>query len=142
MKMPLSTAMSVTTLTWSGRDRVAIKSRQVIWPVIIGLSAIALAVLMFGNHQSPARQLFALFFLLFCPGMAVVRLVRLPDGWSELTIGVALSLALDALVSGTMIYAGAWSPTGAFVILAGVTMAGVMLQLRAAYRDWPKSGVI
>jgi hypothetical protein len=103
-----------------------------LWPAIIGLSAVAVGLATLAGVQGPVRAGLALWFLLICPGLALVRLLRLDDTVFELTLGVALSLALDTLVAGGLLYAGAWSPAGALAVLIAISVAGALLQLALA----------
>jgi hypothetical protein len=103
---------------------------HVAWPAILVLSAGA-AGLVVGAGVPPALGTpFVLWFILVCPGMALVRLLRLGDPVAELGIGIALSVALATLVSGALLYAGAWSPRATLAILAAVTVAGALAQWR------------
>jgi hypothetical protein len=103
-----------------------------VWPTLIIASAGAAALARWGPAEDPARPLVEAWFLLVCPGMALVRLLRLPEPATELLLAVALSLALDALLPGTMLYLGLWSPAGGLLALTGVSLAGACLQLAAA----------
>ena len=103
-----------------------------LWPTIILVSAVGAGTLTFGGVDSPIRSVVALWFLFVCPGMAFVRLLRIGDALTELTLAVALSLALDALVAGTMLYAGAWSPRWGLGLLIGMSVVGVALQIAGA----------
>ncbi len=111
-----------------------------LWPATITASAAAIGLIVYGNAQTPLRPLLALWFLLVCPGMAFVGLLRLHDRLVELTLAIALSLALDALVAGAMLYTGAWSPEGSLAILIGLSAVGALLQLAvprdALLREW------
>lgn len=102
------------------------------WPPALSLIALALAgaagsavILGLGN---PMRSLFVLSFLVAGPGLALVPLMRI-HGWAELTLAVALSLALDALVPTIMIYASVWSPDATLAVLVLVTLLGATAQL-------------
>jgi len=64
--------------------------------------------------------------------MAIIRLLQLEDVLAELTLAVALSIALGTLVAGTMLYVGLWSPGWALGILLGVSVIGAACQLRPA----------
>ena len=99
-------------------------------PVAITLTVAALAVATVVSPGEPATLALTLAFLLLCPGAALVGLLRIPDPWVVLTASVALSLALDVAVSGTLAYAGAWSPTAAFLILGAISLVGSGLQSR------------
>lgn len=104
-----------------------------IWPVVILVSAIAAGLLAFGESATPVRPFVALWFLLICPGMAFVRLLRLRDGLAELTLAVALSFAIDGLVSEVLVYAGQWSFKTGLAILIGIAFTGVAFDLLMIY---------
>ena len=108
-----------------------------LWHAIIVTSAIGVGLLTFGDIESPVRPLIALWFLCVCPGMAWVRVLHLKERLAEWTLAVALSLALDAMVAGTMLYAGAWSPKWGLVVLICISLAGIVLQIITARgRPW------
>jgi hypothetical protein len=100
-----------------------------LWPVTIIVSALAVGYMMFGDITSPLRPLMAFWFLVICPGMALVRLLRISDLMIELTLAVALSFALDAIVASVMVYAGAWSPEWGLAMLLVVSLGGATVQL-------------
>lgn len=104
-----------------------------LWPAIIFFSAVAVAVVTFGNVAPPLRPFIAFWFLLVCPGMTFIRLLELKEGFAEWTLAIALSLALDAIVAGSMLYAGMWSPNRGLIILIGISLVGVVLQIVSAY---------
>ena len=116
-----------------GWGRAAIYSPW-LWPATIVLSAAAAALVTFGADDSPLRPPIALWFLLVCPGMAFVRLLRVRDGLTEWALAIALSLALDAIVAIVMLYTGAWAPRWGLVILIGLSVAGAALQVVALRR--------
>jgi uncharacterized membrane protein len=95
-----------------------------LWPVASAGLALAVLAVVVAELDSPLRPALVLPFLLLAPGMAVVRLLRIPDSAAVLMLAVALSLALAGLVAGTMVYTGTWSPVGGFVGLTLFTLAG------------------
>jgi len=103
-----------------------------VWPVAIMLSAAFVGALAVGGAGPPLRPIAILGFLAVCPGMAIIRLLQLEDVLTELTLAVALSIALDSLVAGTMLYVGWWSPSWALGLLLGVSVLGAACQLRPA----------
>jgi len=70
----------------------------------------------------------AFWFLFLCPGMAFVRLLRVGESLTELTLALALSLAINAIVAITMLYTGTWSPKWGLGIVIGISMCGAALQ--------------
>jgi hypothetical protein len=100
------------------------------WPAAMTLSALLVGALTFGDVDTAVRPIVTVWFLLVCPGLAVTRLFRLNDPMSEAMLAVALSITLDSLVAGTMLYAGIWSPRVALGILIAVTIGGSVLWSR------------
>lgn len=101
-----------------------------LWPSIIGVSSVAVAILFYGDFGGPIRALVAFWFLAICPGMAVVRLLRLRDPWMEVALGTGASFALDVVVATTLLYFDRWSAGTALAILLVLCLAGATLQLR------------
>ena len=59
------------------------------WPLVIGLSAAVAAAAVYADIDVAARAIVVLWFMLVCPGMAIVRLLRLSDPLTEFAIAVA-----------------------------------------------------
>lgn len=99
--------------------------------VAVGLIAWATAAsfFVFQDIHSPFRSLISLSFLLLAPGLAVARLLRLDDRLMQLSLALALSLALDALVATLLLYANAWSVESIFFILAYLTFVTALVDL-------------
>ncbi|HET7093592.1 MAG TPA: hypothetical protein VFI22_08950, partial [Thermomicrobiales bacterium] len=102
---------------------------------ILGSAAAATGAAAMLPAGNPLRLAVILWFLFVCPGMALVRLLDLKDRVAAWTLAVALSLALDAIVAGALLYAGLWSPPAAFAILTGISVAGAGLQIASAIRS-------
>jgi len=103
--------------------------RSLIWPLVIALSIIALLIAFELNWSGAPRVALALWGLLVCPGLALVRLLRLPNRVMEWTLALALSLAIDSAVAASFVYAGGWTTTAALALVAAITLAGVGLEL-------------
>ncbi len=106
-----------------------------LWPAAILVSTAATGVAVLGNLGPPLRPLLAGWFLLFCPGMAFVRLLRLEDPASELALGLALSLATDTLVAIALLYARVWSAGLGLALLMAMSTVGATLQLLGLWRS-------
>lgn len=106
-------------------------------PALIIASASLLSLTMV-VELPPLRVAAAFIFLLFAPGMALVGLVR-PEGLEALVaLSIGLSLALETILSITMLYLGLWSIERIFFILLVVSLAGAAIQLlRSAFRGAP-----
>jgi hypothetical protein len=101
--------------------------RSLCWAVIIAISAL-LAVIV--THTGGMfRPVVVFWFLLICPGMAFVRLLRIRSMVTELTIGVAFSIALGAIVAETMVLAGVWSSQAGLLVLVSLSLSGAAYQI-------------
>lgn len=98
-------------------------NRGNLWPVVLGLSAIVAWFVTVSPEGASFRNFVLLWFLLVCPGMAVVRLVSLRDALSEWTLAVSLSILLDMTIAIAQLYGGGWSPADALIGLAVITLA-------------------
>lgn len=96
------------------------------WPILITVSALGL--LLVSGTTSPLRVTLTFWFLFLCPGMAFIRLFRFESRITELTLAIALSLALNTLISETMILARIWSAWVCLLIVMSITMIGVLIQ--------------
>ena len=99
------------------------------WPIIILLSGIATELVI---HLLPGQEitmLITMCFLFVCPGMAFLRFFRLGTLVVEITIAVALSLSIDAVVTGIFLYAHAWNPTYTLLSLIICSSLGAIGQL-------------
>jgi hypothetical protein len=97
-------------------------------PIIILASTAALGGAMTAGGASPVRTALAVWVLGVCPGLAVVGAIGLSDRWIEVSLVVALSLALDVIVSGALTYAVGWSPDVALAILLLLSVIGAAVQ--------------
>ena len=73
------------------------------WPLIIVGAGIAVVLMVAANLVSPLRPALVFGFLFVCPGMAFVRLLHLRNRFTEFMLAVALSLAIDTLVSEMLV---------------------------------------
>jgi hypothetical membrane protein len=118
-------------------SRQLIQRRHWIWAATITLSAFLAGALVFNDAETFLRPVAVLWFLLVCPGMAFVGLLRLTDWITELWMGVAVSVALNTAVAMAMIYFRLWNTKGGVAALVIITLLGVFLQfVQAAYSRW------
>jgi uncharacterized membrane protein len=109
-------------------------NRDLAWPAIIIVSSFGIGVSIWRDIESPIRPALTFWFLLVCPGMALVRLLQLKDFLIELTLAIALSIALGTLVSEAMLVTQHWSSQGALAVLIGVSLSGAVLQIYRSRR--------
>ena len=107
----------------------AIRWQSWVWPVLILLSSLASVGVTFADWQSPIRALLILWFIVICPGMGLVRLLRLHDPLAEFMFAIGLSIALATIVASAILYADLWSPPLILAILATISIAGAFVQL-------------
>jgi hypothetical protein len=110
------------------------------WPIIIVAAGIAVVLIVMADLASPLRPLLVFGYLLVCPGMAYIRLLHLQDRFAEFVLAVALSLAIDTLVSEMLVLMRIWSLAGGVIAIVTVSIAGVVLQLIAARRSLVGAG--
>jgi hypothetical protein len=104
-------------------------------PVVVAFLTVVVSILVLVDVQSPARSGLVAAFLFLCPGLALVRLLRLEEPLLELTLAIAFSLALAGLVSLTLLYAHLWSPGAGLAILVAITIGGSGLELATRSND-------
>ena len=100
-----------------------------LWPTIIIFSAIAVGLVTFVIPDTPVRPVIVIWFLFVCPGMLLVRFLRLHTPLVEWILALTLSFAIDAIVAGIQLYAGRWSPSSTLEILIGLSIGGAVVQL-------------
>ena len=100
--------------------------RRLAWPAAILLWTVAVSVVTYGAVWPSARPVVALPFLVVCPGMAWTRLLGLKPAMTELLLAVALSLAIDTLVSTALLYAHLPSARATLGGLVAITLGGLL----------------
>jgi len=95
--------------------------------LIILISSLLVVIVNAIGDESIVRNFLNVWFLMVCPGLAFVHLLHLSTLWIEFTLAVALSLALDGLVGGIMIYTYNWFPQIAMIVLLILSLSGVLL---------------
>ena len=104
-------------------------TRSIWWISLIIVSCLGVALAMVGGIGGAVRPVLAFWFLLVCPGMAFVPLLHLKESLTELTLAIALSLALDTLVAEAMVLNRIWSPKWGLFALICLTLSGLGLQV-------------
>jgi uncharacterized membrane protein YadS len=112
-----------------------------LWPVILIISTVATAVMFYTNSPSVLRPWLVLWFLLVCPGKAMVRIFEVQESLLEWVLSIALSISLAGIISTIQIYTHTWSPAINLGILIGLTLGGVIVQSMLNFRiiSWPFS---
>ncbi len=112
-----------------------------LWPVVLTVSTAATAAVFFTDSSSALRPWLVLWFLLVCPGMAVVRIFDVQESLLEWVLSIALSISLAGIISTIQIYTHTWSPADGLGILIGLTLGGVVVQsmLNLKWIAWPVS---
>ena len=100
------------------------------WAVIVVVSAALAGALEVSAVDSPLRVAVMLWFVLICPGMAIVRRLRLGDAVTELALAVGLSVALAVLVASIGLYSGLWAPGATLAVLIAITLVAAALPAR------------
>jgi uncharacterized membrane protein len=108
-------------------------------PLSWGLTSMAatavVSSLVVADVHPAVRAPAVLTFVLLFPGLALVRPLALAgDRLTELTLGVALSVAISVLVPTGLLYLGWWSPNGALAVLIAITLGGVAFEVSYSAR--------
>jgi uncharacterized membrane protein len=100
------------------------------WPLVMIASALTLSAAIALGAHGLVRGVLALWFLLTCPGMAIVGLLEIEDRLAEVLLAVALSIAIGMLLGLAMVLGHLWSPDAAAGLLIVLTLVGAVVQVR------------
>jgi hypothetical protein len=114
------------------RERLLLLGARAPWALVLAASCVAVATTTYAWTSSPARPAVTTWFLLVCPGMALVRLLPARGAVTLLVLAVATSLALETLLAEAMLEATAWSPNATLAVLIALTATGAGIQWRRA----------
>ena len=114
-----------------------ISAKRVTPYLFFGLT-FALAAMGAGGSETGVRTLAAFAFLLVCPGLPWVWVLGDVEERVAVVVAIALSVAIDVLLSEAMIYLRVWSPVWGFVILAAIGGLGLALGAKRGY--WDRQG--
>lgn len=120
--------------TWTPTANVAVAGPtdwQTLLPQgVVVVTAIAVSVMTFADLDVPLlRPLFAVLFLLTCPGLLLAHALRLPDRLAEVTLGVALSIAFNTIVVSALLLAGTSATQTILTVLLLLTFAALVIDL-------------
>jgi hypothetical protein len=93
---------------------------------VLVLSTAAVSFVTFTGLWPSSRPVLAIFFLVLCPGLAWARLLRVEPALNELLLGIALSLALDTIVTTALLYAHVSSKRVNLALLVAITLGGLL----------------
>nr|BFE58269.1 hypothetical protein GCM10020063_027950 [Dactylosporangium thailandense] len=101
-----------------------------VWPPLLTLLAGAgVLALVLLSGPATVRAVAVLAYLTVVPGLACVRLIRLPGRLTQFVLGVALSLALGTLVAQAMVQLRRWSPLLGLCALVTVGSVAALTEL-------------
>jgi len=96
---------------------------------------VAVGLIQVVDIAGPVRAAIAFWFLMACPGLGWVKLLRLDNRLFEWPLIVALSLALDTAVATTFLYTGLWTTQNCLLTLILVSYVGAVLLLDQSQRS-------
>ena len=99
-------------------------SRAIVLAVAAGC-AVAYAT----DWHSPVRVVLALVFLLACPGLAIVELLRVRETLVQLAVVPATSIATGTLVALVLVNADWFTPGRALLCLEVITVGVLLLAI-------------
>jgi uncharacterized membrane protein len=95
-------------------------------PGIVLVSGAILVTMIATGVGGPWRMIFALWFVLTCPGVSLVGALGLRDRFVEMVVVTPLSLAVVTVTSIVLFYGGVWSPGAEVGLLLGLCLAGLI----------------
>jgi hypothetical protein len=104
-------------------------------PGIVLVSAATLLTMIATGVGPPWRMIFALWFVLVCPGVSLVGVLGLRDRFVEMVVITPLSLAVVTLTSLVLFYGGVWTPGMEFGLLLSLCLAGLVWSQLGSRRD-------
>jgi hypothetical protein len=107
------------------------------WPLVLLASCLAVAITTYGWTSSPLRPLVTTWFLLACPGLALILLLPRRGAVTLFVLAIATSVSLETIVAEAMLETSTWSPRAALAVFIAVTLAGSALQLRGRGHSRP-----
>ena len=112
------------------------------WAVIVLVSTAAVVLVSLVGAPDIVRGPITVWFIVICPGMAIIRLLRLDEPVADIMLALALSLALAGVIPAVFLYLGAWSPAWSLTILVAVTVTGLALDpVLVPRRGWVSLGL-
>lgn len=109
------------------------------WPLVLVGSCLAVAITTYGWTSSPLRPLVTTWFLLACPGLALILLLPRRGTVTLFVLAIATSVALETIVAEAMLETSIWSPRAALAVLIAVTLAASALQLGGRRQSRPRA---
>jgi hypothetical protein len=110
------------------------------WPLVLFASCLAVAITTYGWTSSPLRPLVTTWFLLACPGLALVLLLPRRGAVTLFVLAIATSVSLETILAEAMLETRTWSPRAALAVFIAVTLAGCALQLGGRRHSSPIAG--
>src|SRR4051794_35602122 len=80
------------------------------WAGVVAVSTAAVIAVSVIDAPAAVRVPATVWFVAICPGMAVVRLLRLRRPVADTMLAIALSITLASLIPSVQLYWRAWSP--------------------------------
>lgn len=114
------------------------------WRVVLVLLLLGGTYLFRGSEGTSgfgsARIGFTLLFMGFGPGLAVMGMLRLDDLVLEISLAVALSIALEMVMATGMVMVNRWSPNTELAAMAVLAVIGAAVQIVQVTRVKRRTG--
>ena len=108
--------------------------RRWIVPLAIIAAAIGSMAVVIADAPSEVRLAVLGPFMLVGPGFGLVGHLRLRDPSAELSLTITASFVLAVALAAAAVHSTLLTPRGALGVLAAVSIAGCLLQLRRGHR--------
>jgi phage shock protein PspC (stress-responsive transcriptional regulator) len=103
--------------------------RDRIWPFLISALGAFTFVVVLIDLSLPLRAPVVLAFATICPGMALVRLLRLDEPLTEFLLAIVVSLCVAGVLATIAVYLGAWDPRLVLVAVVELTLTALLVDL-------------
>jgi hypothetical protein len=102
------------------------------WHIVVPSGLAAAAAILFDVGGSLQTAL-ACWFLLTCPALGYVRMLRLADVELEIALAVGLGLSIDVAVGLVLVVAGVYAPPLALALITAIAMIGALVEAHQGF---------
>lgn len=116
-------------------EKRSVQLQTWIWPFVLVLSCVLVEWMVLAGVAGVLRVAAVTWFVLACPGIAVVRAVGVEDVAKLWCWGTAFSMALGIGLSLAMLYLGLWHPVWELSLLVLITLSATAVALQRERRN-------
>jgi hypothetical protein len=99
------------------------------WPLLVASSSAAAAAVFVSDVGPPISVIVTVWFLGACPGVSLVRMLKIDDLLTVAILTIALSLSIVAVASVPLLWIGIWTPARALAVIFTITLGGATAEV-------------